>query len=318
MAALTVEHLDAITREHKMKKLIDNIWDDSFFFLRMKKRNNMMYQSGDPFVIPIQYSKAKKGGAYAKYDSKSYQLREFVTEVQYQRKFYSEDIILYDRDLDVNVGENRIVDNVKTTVETAYKGLRDNMAEDIFRLSSSVTDPRDIKINTLEELFDTTTTTAFGNLKPNQFSGWTPSVETGYTLSTITNQIIKETITGVYKGPGRAYRPTLGITTQTIWNKIEELEVDKLRGNYGGTLELGKESILIHGIPVVVDTFQNAGYLDFLNEDYLHLIIHSNDNFKRDPWARSEQKHAMLSSVHATANFGCTRRDVHARISGLT
>jgi len=317
MAALTVDFLNTVTDSHKMKGLIDNIWDDSFLGKRLFDSGNIKYQEGDPFEAQIEYSKAKKGGAYSKYDSKTYAIREFATQLKYDRKFYSEEVILYDRDLDVNKGAAQIVDILTNTVRSAYNNVRDSVFTDLFRLASVTPDVEDIKLNSLEDLFNQTSTTAFGNLAANQFSGWAASVDSTTALAALTQTLYKTILRGVYKGAGRMLRPTIGVTTQAIWNKIESLEISKQLDQYKKDLNLGKESITIDGIPIVVDTFQNAGYLDFLNEDYIKLFINSNDNFNKSSWEKSQVKRAMISDVTLTANFGCTRRDVHARMSAL-
>lgn len=319
MAALTVDHLTTITRPHKMKKLIDNIWDDSYFFMRLLKRGRILWQSGDPFEIPIEYKKDVKGGAYAKTDERTYAIREFTTTIKYERKFYSEPIILYDRDLDVNKGPDMIVNNVVTTVRQAMDCLKDDIYTDFFRDTSTVLDPNSVKINTQMDLLNQTTSTAYGNLAANQFSGWIASLDAGTTtLATLTNYQLKYRLRLAYKGRGRRLRPSIGYTTQTIWNTVEDIEDPKVRGDYSSELHLGKETIWVDGVPLVVDTFQQAGYLTFINEDYFHVFIHTNDNFKLKPWQESEVVRGKVSDATVTAQTGCTRRDVHCAFNGLS
>lgn len=315
--SLPVSFLESVTDEHRMKGLVDNIWDDSFFGKRMMERNTIKYQDGDVFSLAIEYSKAKKGGAYNKYDSKIFSIREFASRVKYARKFYSEDIILYDRDVDPNKGQAQLVDLISTTVRSAFDGVKDSVWGDLFRLDATDADSEGKKVNSLEDLYNQTAATEYGALSASQFSGWVANVNSATDLAALTQYLYKKNLREVYKGRGRQEKPTIGFTTQSIWDKIEDLEIDKERGAYQKELNIGKTSILIDGIPLVVDTFQNAGYMDFINEDFFMMFIHTSDNFTRTPWERSPIKHAMTSGITLTTQFGCTRRDVHTRMSAL-
>lgn len=318
MADLTVNHLNTATRDSRMRGLVDNIWTESLLFSRLKARGNIKFQSGENFEIPIEYTATTNARAYSRYASKNYRVDEFATLVKYSRKFYDNGIIIYDRDIDANSGPDKIFDIISNTVRRSFDGLRNKLAEDLYRIEASDPDPENVCINSLEDLFTTTVSTAYGDLAPNQFSGWVAKNSSAYTLDTLTSRALINFIRTIYTGIGRSLRPTAGYTTQTIWNSIEANEDDKQRGSYQNTLSLGAEYIMVDGIPIFVDDFQNAGYLDFLNEDFFHLFIHTNDNFKMSGWKDSEEKHGKVAVVTTTAQTGCTRRDCHGRLSGLS
>ena len=83
--------------------------------------------------------------------------------------------------------------------------------------------------------------------------------------------------------------PSIGVTTETVWNLLEELLLPQNRGSYGDVgysklairgknpvrsdVELhgasGFTAITYRGIPIIADEFATSGVLYFLNENYL-------------------------------------------------
>lgn len=84
-------------------------------------------------------------------------------------------------------------------------------------------------------------------------------------------------------------KPTIGVTTETIWNYIEELIQPQTRGSYSdqgyaalsvrgknpvrSEAELkgaaGFTALTYRGVPIISDEFATSGVLYFLNENYL-------------------------------------------------
>jgi hypothetical protein len=87
-----------------------------------------------------------------------------------------------------------------------------------------------------------------------------------------------------------AKKPTIGLTTETVWNYLEELIQPQTRGSYSeqgyGALgirskypvrseadlkgALGFTAIFYRGLPIISDEFCTSGNLYFLNENYLN------------------------------------------------
>jgi len=316
--ALNTDFLNAMTREHVMKGgLVDNALQVSTFMDRLKKRGKKQWNSGLKFRIPLRYKVDKKGGAYGKGDEKVYAHREFATHALYEIKHYSEPLVLLNIDLNMNQGEEQIANLLTETIKDAMESMDEALYTDFFRDTSAVVDNRSIMMLSQDHLLDQTTSTAYGDIAANDFSGWLANVDSTTTLATLTPTLLLNKVRALQKGKAINQKPSIGVGTQTIFNKVEELEIDKQRGGYNNTLNLGVEYINVHGVPIIIDDQQRAGHLVFYNENYFFMFVLKGDDFVMQPWQESETARGIVSDYTASVNTGCSRRDVHGGFTGL-
>ena len=82
-----------------------------------------------------------------------------------------------------------------------------------------------------------------------------------------------------------ADNPTLILVTQSVWNVLWKVLFGKTtyfvdsNGPHGDLVNAGFRVLDFMGVPVVVDSHCPNGFAFFLNERYLKLIVHSDDDF---------------------------------------
>ena len=112
-------------------------------------------------------------------------------------------------------------------------------------------------------------------------------------------------------------KPTLILTTQVVWDAYESvLRADKrFEGNYSA--DAGFDILTFRGIPIAVDDNVPAGYMFFLNENYLGYYHATGFNFVSTPFKRAEMQHVYFSELNWWGGFGVSRRDKQGAVLGL-
>jgi hypothetical protein len=113
--------------------------------------------------------------------------------------------------------------------------------------------------------------------------------------------------------------PTIGVTTKAnfkrIWNQIQPAQrlVDSKMANAGFS---NVSTIEFNGAPIVVDSHCPANYFFWLNENYLDLVTHEDENFRFDPWRKPTDQEAALAKVFWAGNITTSNRRMHGFCSG--
>ena len=142
-------------------------------------------------------------------------------------------------------------------------------------------------------------------------------------------------------------KPTLGITTETVWNLIESLiepamrqvrEVSAVRsGIVGGA---GLTGIVYRGVEIVADEKCTSGVFFWLNEDYVHWYglplaltepinfkasIKGNDyssvvglGFSASPWIPPINAPSVVKHLYLGGNLVTDNPKRHGKLTGVT
>jgi hypothetical protein len=112
--------------------------------------------------------------------------------------------------------------------------------------------------------------------------------------------------------------PTIGVTTRAIYNLYYGLLQPQQR--FADT-EVGKggfTSLMFNGIPVVVDSHATAANLYFLNEKYLHVWAHKDEDFRLDPFQKPTNQNVKIAQVFWLGAFGSSNNRMHGKLSAIT
>jgi hypothetical protein len=74
-------------------------------------------------------------------------------------------------------------------------------------------------------------------------------------------------------------KPTVIFTTQNIFDDMYGLIQPQQRFGDEDSIKAGFNNILWNGIPVLVDSHVDSGYLYMINENYIDLIVHTKRDF---------------------------------------
>jgi hypothetical protein len=80
----------------------------------------------------------------------------------------------------------------------------------------------------------------------------------------------------------------------------------------------GFQSLMFNGAPLLLDSKAPSTHLVMLNEDYLHLYVHKDENFKLDPFQKPVNQNVRVAHIFATMVFASSNNRMHAALTALT
>lgn len=298
--ALNVDEINALTLELVIPLIGDNVFTSNPLLARLHARG-MKEQGGTVIGVPLMYAKVGAAGAIRGFDVMNIDADDQFTRVDYDWKEYYGAIVVSRREMLQNSGVPEQINHVAAKSQAAEMSMRDIMGTGLF--SDAVTN--DKLLDGLDGLCDTDNTypSMNGGLNRSNETWWQAGFrdEATYTGS--------PTFTTLQWGVGtlteQPNSPTLGITTQTLYNSFMD-QLDELqRYNDPGLAQMGFDSVTFRGIPVVVDSHAADNYWFWLNENYLDLVSHKEENFDFQPFRMAYNQKAMVAYIFWTGNLVC-------------
>jgi hypothetical protein len=298
-----IDQLTAITQELILPKLVDNVKTSNVILERLFKKGT---KHGAALHIqqPLEYAFGT-GGWYSGYDKLDTTPSEEITAAAYDwRQGYGVMQISRTDELK-NAGKRGVVKLLNAKRKNAEKGLRDRMGTALFGVGGSK------DIDGFRTLVSDSATV--GGIAVADASWWVSKTvsDTVLTLPSLNDLFVECT--------EESEHPTIGVTTKAnfkrIWNQIQPAQrlVDSKMANAGFS---NVSTIEFNGAPIVVDSHCPANYFFWLNENYLDLVTHEDENFRFDPWRKPTDQEAALAKVFWAGNITTSNRRMHGFCSG--
>lgn len=79
----------------------------------------------------------------------------------------------------------------------------------------------------------------------------------------------------------------------------------------------GFTSLMFNGLPILVDSNCPSGYLFLFNEDYLHFIVHPEENFRFEPFQKPINQNIKVGHIFLQCVFASNQNRAHGAFSAL-
>jgi hypothetical protein len=308
--ALTLTELQSITDYY-----VDSTDNDIYF-----KSNVLLYKllsmgktipGGKKIQVVLEYDKGNTG-SYGATTKLPLSKKEIYNAAFFRWAAYYGGVTVDLDDQRQNSGDLAIVNMVNGKLKNAQKGIRKEMATDVYASASST----DALLG-LGDLFNTTTSTAYGEIKEADMAVWKANLDaTGENISFKVMQKIRRAASVDDNTEGK---PNLYITTETLKDGFEASLQTQARYSDVSLVNAGFDNILFGGAPVVADNKQTAGVCDALNLRYLDIETHKDYNFTKPKWTSPiDQPDTQVAFIRWGGQLVCRNRAAHARHTGLT
>jgi hypothetical protein len=199
-----------------------------------------------------------------------------------------------------------MVSIVKGKVKVAEKNMEDQLGTGIF---SNATDPKSIV--GLQKMMSTSNT--IGGIAQSTNSWWNPQLDT---TSTTTSLSVLQTVWN--NCTIGSWSPTVVSTTRSLFNAYYGLLQPQQRFQDTETAGGGFQSLLFNGIPVVPDSHSTSSFWYFLNEDYLHLWAHKDEDMRFEPFAKPVNQNVKIAKIYWMGAFGSSNLRLQGALTALT
>lgn len=304
--ALTYDQISAITQKKFIPKLYDNVFNSNPLLQRHRKRSYELVDGGTSIMVPINYAVPSASGTYFGADTLNVNDNDQITAAEYSWKAYYTNITILRTDELKNAGDEQMVSIVKSKVKIAEKNMEDLLGTGIF---SNATDPKGLV--GLRQIVGTANTV--GGISQSSNSWWQAQVDattTTTTLSALQTQWNLATI--------GSWSPTVGVTTRALFNSYYALLQPQQRFQDSGTAEGGFQSLMFNGIPIVPDSHSPSSNFFFLNEDYLHLWAHREEDMRFEPFAKPVNQNVKIAKIYWMGAYGTSNPRLQAGFTALT
>ena len=210
-----------------------------------------------------------------------------------------------------NNGKAALVDLVHSKLGNIHKTIRDEMGTDAYAAAAS-----EEAFLGLGDLFNTTTSTAYGDVKEADMAGWKANlISTDEVISLKVMQAIRRT---AKVGQSRDAKPNIYITTDVLKDAFERILHTQVRFSSSKLVDAGFDNILFSGVPVVADDKQADGTTDALNLNFLRAKTHTKWKFTEPKWEYSkDQPDTLTANTRWIGQIICSNRKAHCRHTGL-
>jgi hypothetical protein len=304
--ALDLSQITAITNKVWIPKLYDNIFDSDPLLQRAKKKFYVKKNGGTEIVIPLNYALNGAGGWYTGTETFNTADTDNISGSVWQWKQLYENITISGRDKMVNNGDAAILDFVKSKTQIAEKTMIDRMGDGLY---SAGTDAKSIL--GLATLVDATDTV--GGISGSTYSWW--AAQENSSTTTLSMSALQTQHTLLTKNNDG---PTVAMATRTLYNSYYGLLQPQQRFQDGDTAKGGFSSLMFNGIPFIAGAKVPANHVFFLNESYLHLVVHGERDMKFTGFKDPINQDAEAGQILWMGALAVSNRRMHGKFTALT
>lgn len=304
--ALTYDQISAITLKYYVPKMYDNIFNSNPLLQRHKKKSYEKVDGGVSVMVPLNYAVPTASGWYAGYDTLSTSDNDQITAAEYSWKQLYTNISVSRLDELKNSGDAAILGLVKNKVKVAEKQMEDLLGTGLF---SNATDAKSIV--GLRQIIATANTV--GGISQSSNSWWQAQVD-----STTTTLSLSAMLTQFNLATINSAAPSVLIGTRSIYNSYYALLQPQQRFSDSDTAAGGFASLLFNGAPVIPDSHCPSSNLFMLNEDYLHLWVHKDEDMRFEPFQKPINQNVKVAKIYWMGAYGTSNARLHGLLSAIT
>lgn len=304
--SLTSE-ISSLTQKFLIPKLVDNIFDSNALLQRAKKKGWYEPCDGGTSVSqPLAYATTANAMRYSGSQTLNTADNQQITEATFDWKEYVASIAITRIDELKNAGKAGIINHLKSKVQLAEKSLRDLLGTDLFSDGSTSGSIQGVKLICA-------ITGTHGTIAKGTYSWWQANVDS--TTTALTPTALQALIGDCTVDSDK---PTVIVCTQDEFDDLwASLQVQQ-RFSDEDTMKAGFTNLIFNGIPVIVDSHCSSGYLYALNENYLSLRPHKDENFRFEPFRKPTNQNMKVAQVFWTGVMTSSNNRMHGMMSALT
>jgi hypothetical protein len=111
---------------------------------------------------------------------------------------------------------------------------------------------------------------------------------------------------------------TVIVTTRTLYNGYYALLQPQQRFTDSETAKGGFSSLMFNGKPVIADSYCPASNMFFLNENYLHLFVHKDEDMRFEPFQKPINQNVKVAKIFWAGAMASSNNRLHGRLSAVT
>lgn len=258
----------------------------------------------------LMYEKNSTARSYSGYEQLDTTPQEGITSAEYNWKQYSASIAISGKEEAQNAGPQRIINLLEGKMKQAEMSLAEKMNEHAFSTGTDSTS----NLLGLQTIVATTGTA--GNISRTGNSWWQSSVRTAEgSFAANGLNAMRVMYNNVSKG---SIHPDFIITDQADFERYEAALQPQERFTDTKVADGGFQNLKFKGATMFFDTYCTAGYMYFLNSEYLNLMVHNRRDFATTDFVKPENQDARIAQILWMGELTSSNNARQGVIQGLT
>lgn len=282
--ALTNDDISSVTKRYFFPKMVDNIFASNAGLQRAKKKWYDKISGGTKGIVPLLYA-TNSGAERQVGGTLNVTSNSKITSAEFEWKRYHAPIVIDGLDELKNGGDAQVISFVKTQVQAAEKSLANLMGTDLF--SDGTTAGSLIGFKAMIKASGT-----YGIIDRSSNSWWNAQIDSVTTALSLAKM---QSLYGDCTVDND--KPTVIFSTQNIYDDLYGLIQPQQRFGDEDTIKAGFNNILWNGVPFIVDSHVDNGYMYMVNENYVNLKAHKDRDFKLTPFQQPTNEDASYAHV---------------------
>lgn len=307
MAVPRIGEISSVTRKYFMPKLVDNIFNSNALMQRWRKNNYKRQGGGTENVFPVAYAATSASGWYEGADTLDIASNNQIDSATFDWKQAHASLTITKLDQIKNTGTEAVVSFVKSKVQIAEKTLSDNLGTGIFNAGTTAKAIIGIRL-----AFAGTGNT-YGGISKTTSSWWRGQTDTASTVLTIP---LMQGMQGDAQIDNDRF--SVWVTTQDIFDSFYGLIQPQQRFQDSDTAKAGFTNMLYNGKPVIVDSHTPGNHLFGINENYISLHVHRDEDFRFEDFIKPVNQNVAVAHVYWTGYLECNNPRMQGMFTALT
>lgn len=304
--ALTWDQISGITEKKFIKKLADNIFDSNPGLQRLKKKGLEKLDGGTSIMVPLNYATTSASGWYTGADTLSTADNENITAAEYAWKQIYANISVTRLDELKNSGDAQKIALVKSKIQIAEKTIIDSMGTALYNDGTTLNAPAGLR-----SIVGTANTV--GGISQSTNSWWASQVDSTTTTFSIAALQTQFNACSVDND-----QPTVILATRANYNRYYAALQPQQRFMDSESAKGGFSSLMFNGVPFLSDSHCPANHIFLINENYLHLFVHKDEDMRFEPFQKPINQNVKVAKVFWMGAFGSSNNRLHGKLSALT
>lgn len=303
--ALTYDQITAITKKKFIPKMVDNIFDSNPLLKRLKA-NARVIDGGERIIVPLNYAQHTASGWFSGADTLDVSDNQSITAAEYLWKQHYANITITRLDELKNSGESQVLNFVRNKVMISEKTLADNLGTGLYN-DGTVSNA----FVGLRAIVDSASTV--GGIDQSSYSWWQGQEDTSTTALTISALQTQWSNASIDNDT-----PTIIMTTRANFDRYYNLLQPQQRFVDSEMAKGGFTSLMFNGKPMISDSHCPANHIFMLNENYLDLYIHRDENMRFEPFIKPKDQAVKVAKVFFAGALTSSNNRMHAKFDSIS
>jgi len=303
--ALTWDVVSSITEKKFIKKLSDNIFDSNPLLKRLKQKSYEKIDGGTSIMVPLNYATTTASGWFTGADSLSTADNENISAAEYSWKQIYANITVTRLDELKNSGDAQKISLVKSKVQIAEKTILDTMGTAVY--NDGTTNNALVGLRAIVSASSTV-----GGIAQSTNSWWSAQVDSSTTTFSLTALQTQYNACSVDNDA-----PTVIMATRANYNRFYGTLQPQQRFMDSETAKAGFSSLMFNGTPFIADSHCPTSHIFLLNENYLHLFAHKDEDMRFEPFQKPISQNIKIAKVFWMGALGSSNNRLHGKQSAV-